>query len=65
MNVNCEGNENICEAIITITLPCKQSIMKYDMNKFNLTQFEHTIQNLINLLVNRKNLSVFFLLLSL
>ena len=64
MNVNCEGNENICEAIITITFPCKQSIMKYDMNKFNLTQFEHTIPNLINLLVNRKNLSVFFLLLS-
>ena len=37
--------------------------MKHDMNKFNLTQFECRIQNLINLLVNRKKLYVFFLLL--
>ena len=52
------------EAIITITFPGKQTIMKHDMNKFNLTQFECRIQNLINLLVNRKKLNVFFLLLS-
>ena len=30
--------------------------------KFNLTQFECRIQNLINLLVNRENLNVYFLL---
>ena len=49
MNVNCNGNENICEAIITITFPWKQTILKqYDMNKFNLTQFKCRIQNLIN-----------------
>ena len=64
MNVNCNGNENICEAIITITFPRKQTILKqYDMNKFNLTQFKCRIQNLINLLVNRKKLNVLFLLL--
>ena len=60
MNVNCDCNKNICEAIITITFPGKQTIMKHDMNKFNLTQFECRIQNLINLLVNRKKLNVFF-----
>ena len=38
--------------------------MKHDMNKFNLTQFECRIQNLINLLVNRKKVKVFLLLLS-
>ena len=64
INVNCNGNENICEAIITITFPWKQTILKqYDMNKFNLTQFKCRIQNLINLLVNRKKLNVLFLLL--
>ena len=40
MNDNCDGNENICEAMITITFPCKQTIMKHDINKLNLTQFE-------------------------
>ena len=64
MNVSCGGKENICEATITITFPCIQTIMKHDMNKFNLTQFECRIQNLINLLVSRKKLNVFFLLLS-
>ena len=64
MDVNCDGNEKICEAIITITFPCKQSTMKHDMNKFNLTQFECGMQNLINLQVNWKNFNVFFLLLS-
>ena len=59
MNVNCDCNKNICEAI-TITFPGKQTIMKHDMNKFNLTQFECRIQNVINLLVNRKKLNVFF-----
>ena len=63
MNVNCDCNKNICEAI-TITFPGKQTIMKHDMNKFNLTQSECRIQNLINLLVNRKKLNVFFLPLS-
>ena len=38
--------------------------MKHDMNKFNLTQFKYRIQNLISLLVNRKKLNVFLLLLS-
>ena len=33
------------------------------MNKFNFTQFECRIQNLINLLGNMKKLNVFFLLL--
>ena len=65
VNVNYNGNENICEAIITITFPCQQTIMKHYVNEFNLTQFECWIQNLINLLVNRKKLDVFFLLLSL
>ena len=59
MNVNCDCNKNICEAIITITFPVKQTTMKHDMNKFNLTKFECRIQNLINLLVNRKLLNVF------
>ena len=58
MNVNCDCNKNICEAI-TITFLGKQTIMKHDMNKFNLTQFECRIQNIINLLVNRKKLNVF------
>ena len=52
MNINWDGNQNICKTIITITFPCKQTIMKHDMNKFNLTQFECRIQNLINLLVS-------------
>ena len=64
MNVSCDSNENICEATITITFPCKQTMMKHDMDKFNFTQFECTIRNLVNLLVNRKKLYVFFLLLS-
>ena len=63
MNVNYNCNENICEAIITVTFLCKQT-MKHDMNKSNLTQFECRIQNLLNLQVNMINLSVFFLLLS-
>ena len=64
MNANCDYNKNICEAI-TITFPGKQTIMKHDMNKFNLIQSDECrIQNLINLLVNRKKLNVFFLLLS-
>ena len=36
MNVNCDGNEIICEAIITITFPSKQTIMKHNMNEFDL-----------------------------
>ena len=40
----------------------KHSIFYID--KFNLTQFECRIRNLTNLLVNRKKLNVFFLLLS-
>ena len=64
MNFNCDSDENICEATITITFPCKQTMMKHGMDKFNLTQFECRIRNLINLLVNRKKLYVFFLLLS-
>ena len=64
MNVSCDSNENICEATITITFPCKQTMMKFDMDKFSLTQFECRMRNLINLLVNRKKLYVFFLLLS-
>ena len=35
------------------------------MNYFNLTQFERRIQNLINLLGNKKKLNVISLLLSL
>ena len=50
------------EAVITIIFPDKQTIMKHAINKFNLTQFECRIQNLINLLVNRKKINVFFLL---
>ena len=42
MNVICDSNENICEA--TTAFPCKQTIMKHDMDKFNLTQFECRIQ---------------------
>ena len=57
------ATKNICEAI-TITFLGKQTIMKHDMNKFNLTQFECRIQNLISLLVNRKKLNVFLLFLS-
>ena len=64
MNLHWDGNQNICEAIITINFPFKQTIEKHDMNKCNLTQFECRIQNLINLLVNRKKLNVFILLLS-
>ena len=52
MNVNCDYNKNICEAVITIIFPAKQPIMKHDMNKFNLTQFECRIQNQINLQIN-------------
>ena len=55
---NCDGNKNICEAIVVITFPCKQTIMKYDMNKFNLTQFECRIQKPINLPVNKKKLNI-------
>ena len=64
MNVDCESNENICEATITITFPCKQTIMKHDMN-INLISpgLNVRIRNLVNLLVNRKKLSVFLLLL--
>ena len=65
MNVSCNSNENICEATITITFPCKQTIMKHNVDKFNLTQFECRIRILINLPANRKKLNVFFLLLSL
>ena len=59
INVNCDCNKKICEALIIITFPGKQTIMKHDMNKFNLTQFECRIQNLINLEVNRKKLMCF------
>ena len=59
INVNCDCNKKICEALIIITFPGKQTIMKHDMNKFNLTQFECKIQNLINLEVNRKKLMCF------
>ena len=64
MNVNYDSNDNICEAITTITFPCKQTIMMHVINKFNFTQFECRIQNLINLLVSRKKLDVFFVPLS-
>ena len=37
------------------TFPGKQTIMKHDMNKFNLNQFECRIQSLTNLLVNGKS----------
>ena len=36
MNVNYDSNENIWEATVTITFPCKQSIKKHDMNKFDM-----------------------------
>ena len=45
----------------------ERKFLKYSIfyrDKFNLTQFECRIRNLINLLVNRKKLNVFFLLLS-
>ena len=58
MNVICDSNENICEA--TTAFPCKQTIMKHDMDKFNLTQFECRIQNLINLPVNREKTQYVF-----
>ena len=48
MNVSCDSNENICEATITITFPFKETIIKHDMDKFNFTQFESRILNLIN-----------------
>ena len=38
MNVSCDSNENICEATIAITFPRKQTMMKHDMDKFDLTQ---------------------------
>ena len=41
MSVNCDCNKNICQAIITITFPGQQTTMKHE--------------NLINLLMNRKN----------
>ena len=31
MNVNWNGNQNICETIIAITFPCKQTIMKHPL----------------------------------
>ena len=61
-NINGYGNQNICEVTITINFSWKQTIMKRDMNKLNLTQFEWRIQNLINLLVNKKKLDAFLLL---
>ena len=45
------ATKNIWEALRTITFPCKQTIMKDDMNKFNLIQLECRIQNLTNLLM--------------
>ena len=60
MDFNYYGNENICEAIITITFSCHQTRMKHDMNKFNLAHIELRIQNLINLLVNKKNAQCVF-----
>ena len=61
VNVKYDSNKNICEAIITITFPCKQTNLTHDMNKCNPTQFECRIQNLINLLVNRKKLMCFII----
>ena len=55
MNVSCNSNENIYEATITISFPCKQTIMEHDIKKFNLTQVESRIWNLINLLVKNDN----------
>ena len=57
MNVSCDSNENISDATITITFPCKQTLMKHDMDRFNLPQFECRIRNRINLLVNSKMLN--------
>ena len=61
MNVNWDGNSNICETLRTITFPCKQTIMKHEMTQFNLTQFECRIQKLINLQGNGIKLNAFFL----
>ena len=33
---------------LTITFPFKETIIKHDMDKFNFTQFESRILNLIN-----------------
>ena len=55
MHVNCVSNENICEATIRFTFPCKQTIMMHDMKKFYLTQFECRIQKLNNMLENYAN----------
>ena len=43
MNVDCDSNKNICEATVTITFPCKQTIIKHDVDKCNLAQFESEI----------------------
>ena len=51
MNVNYDGKKT-SEALLTITFLCKQTTMKHGKNRFNLTQFECRIQNLINLLVS-------------
>ena len=64
MNVNYDSNENIWEATVTITFPCKQSIKKHDMNKFDLAQFEYRIRNLVTLYTSGEKLNVFFLPLS-
>ena len=56
MNVNYDSNENIWEATVTITFPCKQSIKKHDMNKFDLTQFEYRITNLVTLQVGKSSM---------
>ena len=45
---------------LQLPFPCKQTIMKHDMDKLNLTQFECRIQNLINLPVNRKKTQYVF-----
>ena len=34
--------------LIAITFPCKQTVVKHDMKRFYLTQFEYRIQTLIN-----------------
>ena len=41
MNVNCDCNKNICEAI-TVTFPGKQTIMKHDMNKLDHVYYRWT-----------------------
>ena len=56
MNFNYDSNENIWEATVTITFPCKQSIKKHDMNKFDLTQFEYRIRNLVTLQVGKSSM---------